>query len=370
MTIAVSSFLLIRSYRTTVQLPQSPDATASSSANIKQASPSAILIMSIGDVLVKQGNEWNTGYDGQALLEGNTVKTGTRGLASIEFVDIGVLRMEQNTEISLSNLTPVTVRVYQTIGDTYSKVKKLFDPGSAYEVETPTAVASVRGTAFGVLVNILKESRVIVTDNAVAVAPVRELDGIRTRLSQVTVEKGQATIINQEVIARAEQSQLPPSVSPQEIVLPREKLPWIEKNRSRDAEFDQKDQQKLLQNIQGASSGSAQREKREEQSIPISTTSLSPTPANNPIQQIIQPIREAIERLISPPPKPPESEKPTLTPSPSFSDESRNKTRDEQKEKEKEKENEMEKERKREKEKTKPITTPESSTAPPRVPSL
>ena len=365
---------------------------------VPTASSTARLTIDQGEVLVNASDGWTVGIQAQELYTGAQVKTGINARASLTFENIGVLRLEQNTQITVSELTPITVRVYQTIGDTYSKVKKLFDPGSAYEVETPTAVASVRGTAFGVIVDALKESRVIVTDDTVAVSPVLEIDGVRTRLWQATVEKGQATIINQEVIARAQQSQLPPSVSPQEIVLPKEKLPWIEKNRSRDTEFDRKEKNKQLQNLQEKIStvssqetqenvpcdgqlcndtrreaGEINRqekspekllkkilEKRDEQPNIFSIVSPAPSPTQNPIQQIIQPIRDAIERLISPPPKPSQPEHPSLVPLPTSRDEGSKKTLDDQKEKEKEKE----------KEKTNPTSLPGVLKEPPRVPSL
>lgn len=401
--------------------PKTSGGTSDPLSSISEAPPtsvSATLTIDVGLVLFKSENQWAPAIDGQVLFQGNSVKTGSGAQASLAFEHIGELRLEQQTEITITALTPITVRVYQTIGDTYSKVKKLFDPASSYEVETPTAVASVRGTAFGVLVNTLQESRIVVSENIVDVAPIVQEGQIRTRLPAALVTENQGTIINPTVIAKARAAREAPPVMTNTFVLPPEKTKWIEQNRQKDRDFDQKSQEEILQTIQGISSGSAQpisaldncqgeacadlcakpenadrcqrvsqekqqgkkqdkqqnneqeqqREKRDDKLAPITTVILFPTPTNNPIQQMVQPIRNAIERFISPYPKPPEPEKHIPPRSPSSSNNPGYKLRYDQKENEKMLESDEEKVR--EIEKIRSDSTPEDAIKSPQVPSL
>ena len=251
----VSSVIVIRSMRVT---PQTSAVPASVLSQTVTASVSATLTIDRGMALIKSDNQWHAGTDGQMLYQGDSVKTNPGSQASLVFINIGELRLEPQTEVTLTMLTPISVRVYQTIGDTYSKVKKLFDPASSYEVETPTAVASVRGTAFGVLVDALQESRVVVSENIVDVAPIVREGEIRTRLPAASVRENEGTIVNQGTIAQSAATRLAPPVLPKTIVLPQEKTIWIEQNRQKDRNFDQKNQEEILQTIQGTSSGSAQ----------------------------------------------------------------------------------------------------------------
>lgn len=387
----ISSGLFLRSSRISPQTSAPPASVLSQSVG---AAASATLTIENGMVFIKSDNQWHAGTDGQTLYQGDSVKTNVGSQASLVFINIGELRLEQQTEVTLTMLTPISVRVYQTIGDTYSKVKKLFDPAAAYEVETPTAVASVRGTAFGVLVDASRESRVVVSENIVDVAPVIQEGVIRKRLPAASVRENEGTVVNQTTILRAVTTQQAPPVFTKTLVLPQTKTGWMDQNRTKDRQFDQKNQEQLLQTIQGASSGSAQpipalnnctgdacvvlcgkpenrdrcqrvvqekqreiqqdkeqqeqREKEDQKPAPLTSAAVSPTPTKNPIQQIIQPIREAIERITSPSPKPQESEKKASIPSPTSTSEPESNTRNGHSEKEKEKEREKEKEEEKE----------------------
>ena len=312
------------------------------------ASVSSTLTISEGIVFFKSEREWTAAVNGQTLIEGNSVRTDPGAHAELTFDRIGQLRLQPQTEITISALTPLSVRIYQTIGDTYSKVKKLFDPASSYEVETPTAVASVRGTAFGVLVDASRESRVIVEENRVDVAPIIQEGSIRTRLSAAVVSQQQGTIINQEVIEKARASRGPPPVIGKTLVIPKEKIDWLEQNKIKDRQIDRKETEQLIQTIRNISSESAEpvpefdtctgqacvalcekpelRERcldvsqgrpgqanpktepenpQEKNALkPTRSAEITPSPTYHPIRKIIEPIREAIVRMISPSPKP------------------------------------------------------------------
>lgn len=89
--------------------------------------------------------------DGQDLAAGDVVRTDLSGFAIIDYVDESVVRLDIATEYVVVDLdgtaeAPV-VRTRLEIGRAWHNVQDLAEEG-AYEVETPVATASVRGTIF------------------------------------------------------------------------------------------------------------------------------------------------------------------------------------------------------------------------------
>ncbi len=124
--------------------------------------PSTLTILSIteGDVSVmKAGTDsWVEAQIGMSLEIGDTIKTGDDSGAEITFFDGSTMELEAGTEIEILSLDlscdtgVTTITLTQTIGTTISRVTKLLDPASSYEVETPTGVAGVRGSTMIVTV--------------------------------------------------------------------------------------------------------------------------------------------------------------------------------------------------------------------------
>jgi hypothetical protein len=118
------------------------------------AKPFATLDILQGDAEVKlEGAEaFLPARDGATLRRGDTVRTGERGRAEIEYFDGSVTRLDVETTFGLTELvsTPQEVRVVgeHASGSTFSRVVELTGSQSRFEVETPSAVASVRGTTF------------------------------------------------------------------------------------------------------------------------------------------------------------------------------------------------------------------------------
>jgi hypothetical protein len=101
--------------------------------------------------------EWSRGEAGTTLGVDYKIKTAANGHATLTFFEGSIIELEGNTEIGLAELgmagTSSTIKLKQTIGETISRVKKLADPASRYEIETPAAVAAVRGTTMYVSVS-------------------------------------------------------------------------------------------------------------------------------------------------------------------------------------------------------------------------
>jgi VCBS repeat-containing protein len=124
--------------------------------------PSTLTVLSIteGEVsIMKEGtDDWAGVGAGTELDIGDTVKTSGNSSAEIAFFDGSTMELEADTEVKILSVDLVcgtgvsTITLEQTIGTTISRVTKLLDPGSSYEIETATGVAGVRGSTMIVTV--------------------------------------------------------------------------------------------------------------------------------------------------------------------------------------------------------------------------
>jgi PKD repeat protein len=114
-----------------------------------------------GQVAVQRGNgAFETGEDGTSLREGDTVRTGPDGRASIEYFDGSLTRLDVDTSFTLVTLETLSdaeasrvIEGSQAEGNSYHRVAERVDAQSRFEIETPTATASVRGTGYALLVD-------------------------------------------------------------------------------------------------------------------------------------------------------------------------------------------------------------------------
>jgi hypothetical protein len=91
--------------------------------------------------------------DGETLQVGDGVRTGPDSRALITFFDGSTMEMEPETEVTMQKLEGegeggFWTRIGQSVGTTWHRVVGLTDPGSRYDVETPSSVGAVRGTLF------------------------------------------------------------------------------------------------------------------------------------------------------------------------------------------------------------------------------
>ena len=99
------------------------------------------------------GSSWIEATSGQTLSEGQLIKTGAESEALLTFFDGSSLDLQPETEIEIESLGKsesqgIALVLKQWTGTTWSRVVSLMDPGSRYEIQTPSAVAMVRGTLF------------------------------------------------------------------------------------------------------------------------------------------------------------------------------------------------------------------------------
>lgn len=109
-----------------------------------------------GTVEVQRGDgQFGPGEEGQTLQAGDTVRSGPDGRAEIEYFDGSLTRLDLDTTFTLRELASLqdepdskVIEAEQAEGRTFERVTAITDSQSRFDVETPTATVSVRGTSY------------------------------------------------------------------------------------------------------------------------------------------------------------------------------------------------------------------------------
>jgi len=122
---------------------------------VAKAESKAQLVIDSGIVQIKHtGGSWISAENGMLLYESDSVKTGDNSSASIILFESSIVRLDSNTEITLREVIEeeeTSVTMEQDAGRTWNTISKMSGIDN-YEVQTPTTVASVRGTSFDVYI--------------------------------------------------------------------------------------------------------------------------------------------------------------------------------------------------------------------------
>ncbi len=95
---------------------------------------------------------WVKAEVGASLKPGDSIKTSKDSKALILFFEGSTIELSPETEIRISELSTnsetksTTIKLWQEIGTTKSRVEKLVDPASLYQIDTELAAAVVRGS--------------------------------------------------------------------------------------------------------------------------------------------------------------------------------------------------------------------------------
>ncbi|MDI6807684.1 MAG: FecR family protein [Candidatus Eisenbacteria bacterium] len=112
----------------------------------------ALVMKATGNVKLKRANpgEWFVPKKGEILDGGDLLRTGEDGFAAVLFQDDkSLVKISSNTELVVNGERQgkaVSKRLWVGAGDLWAKVTKT--EGTRFEVETPTSVASVKGSEF------------------------------------------------------------------------------------------------------------------------------------------------------------------------------------------------------------------------------
>jgi PKD repeat protein len=148
-----------------------------------------------------EGDGARLGQDGDSLREGDVVLTGSDGRASIEYFDGSVTRLDFHTTFELVSLETINndagstvIEGVQTDGNSYNRVAELTDADSRFDIETPTATASVQGTVYAVLVN---------DDGSTTIATIEGLVSALSNGGTVGVPSGKMVVVDADGTAGA-----------------------------------------------------------------------------------------------------------------------------------------------------------------------
>ncbi|MEK9178925.1 MAG: FecR family protein, partial [Patescibacteria group bacterium] len=255
-----------------------------------------------------------------ALPSKSMVKTGI-GTAEVLLENGSQISIDENTEITL-NADSMGIKIQQFLGNTWHRVQKLLGV-QTYQVITPTAVATVRGTKFGVR-TLLGISKIITTENTVGV----QLRTINPEGKEELGKEEPVSAGNESEILEAEKEIIIQKISPAE----REDK-WFKKNEEFDREYDKKVDE-IKKEFEDIKKEEEKKEREEYSNIERNPTPVSrlpspdrggereedmegeritPPPARPPLDEIREnptqpsPNRggEREERLPPPPPPPP-----------------------------------------------------------------
>jgi hypothetical protein len=127
-----------------------------------------------GDVQIRAagGPSFSAAKAGRKLAEGDEVRTGRGGVAELALDGDAVLQLKPRSDFTLSKTDKSSSFVTLALGTVLAKLHRLAS-NRAFEVRTPTAVAAVRGTEFGVSVErsltrvgVFSEGLVEISDSA------------------------------------------------------------------------------------------------------------------------------------------------------------------------------------------------------------
>lgn len=145
----------------------------------------------------QEGNSWQAITTGTTLSSQDTIKTLTQSEATVAFSNGSELRLDENTRVTLNEVNTSHISIFQHLGRTWSRVEGLLGK-SQYEVETPTAVATVRGTTFSTDVALNEDTTVDTGENTVQVDAIEKVANERKSLHSLSLEEGFSTIINKQ----------------------------------------------------------------------------------------------------------------------------------------------------------------------------
>ena len=118
----------------------------------------AVLTVISGDVQTRFGGSgFASATDGAVLYVGSTVRTSSDARAVITLFEGSTIELEPASDVTIEEATTrsssTIVQLAQSVGRSWHVVTHLTTADSRYEVRTPAATASVRGTAFEVAVD-------------------------------------------------------------------------------------------------------------------------------------------------------------------------------------------------------------------------
>ncbi len=145
----------------------------------------------LGDVKITGANGEKTANQGESLAVNDVITTGKKAVADLLYGKSGVIRISENSRLvvtSMADKAGSDTVMKMDSGKVLCTLTKL--RGTGFKVQTPTAIAAVRGTSFSVLSD-KKGAKLSVVKGTVSVNPVKEGKVIEDK--SIDVEAGNRT---------------------------------------------------------------------------------------------------------------------------------------------------------------------------------
>jgi hypothetical protein len=132
-----------------------PSAKHATGAQSKKKILATLKIQSAQVTVKRKGkSSFVAAKDGQALRQGDSVKTDTAGKAEIDYTDGSLTRLGNSTQFKITKLTNKQggrqTQGRLSVGETWNRAAKVSETGS-FEVKAGGTTAAVEGTAFAVV---------------------------------------------------------------------------------------------------------------------------------------------------------------------------------------------------------------------------
>jgi len=134
--------------------------------SVKQQEGVATLVVKLGRVEIERNGEKIKAKKGMILFEGDVIKTSELSRAALILQDGSLIRLNENTDLQLrvNARKKKKNRLKILLGHLWAKIKK---QDTGLEIETPSAVAAIKGTELELLVQSSGLIRLIVWDGLV-----------------------------------------------------------------------------------------------------------------------------------------------------------------------------------------------------------
>jgi hypothetical protein len=166
----------------------------------------AQLVIDSGTVEVMHaGGDWTPASSGMLLSQSDSVRTGENSAASIILFESSIIRLDSSTLVTLQELLQAggetSVGIKQDLGRTWNTVLKISGIDD-YEVQTPTTVASIRGTSFDIRVEEDGETDVGVGRGKLKVTIYVIEDGVTQVKHEIELDKDELVNVDPDIIDR------------------------------------------------------------------------------------------------------------------------------------------------------------------------
>jgi len=126
-------------------------------------------------ILRDSAENWRDARPGMPLLIGDEIYSEEESFVEIRYEIGTIVRLNENTKIILEHADAESIRTKHSLGNIWVNMKKLTKREKKFDMASPTAIASIRGTAYHMTTRADSSTDVEVFDGKVAVGPSKKL---------------------------------------------------------------------------------------------------------------------------------------------------------------------------------------------------